>query len=175
LPELAFTIGTFCVAAAIIGGGLKAAHIWDMPIVDSVPRQALLGIFGGLLIAWAILLQGGDSNDPSQEASGGGGSQPIPTIGSGGGSTSGGSGGTTPAPAGCQVTIANPLTVYREQPENFAQEIGKVPAGTYPVLASRNVAFAGRTERWLQISVSGKNGWLRDNSTDVASKTAACA
>ena len=44
MEETAFAIGRFCVAAAIIGGGLKAANLWEMPAMNSLPRQFLLGV-----------------------------------------------------------------------------------------------------------------------------------
>ena len=49
------TLGIVAVGAAIIGGGLKAFSV-EVPLISSVRRQVILGIFGGLLTfaSWAI-------------------------------------------------------------------------------------------------------------------------
>lgn len=82
--------------------------------------------------------------------------------------------GSTGGGDGCQITIANPLTVIREQPDVFAQEAAPVPAGVYPTLEVRNVEFGSQDQRWFRISVTGRSGWIRDSSFDVDSKSAAC-
>lgn len=74
----------------------------------------------------------------------------------------------------CRITIANPLAVFREEPDVFAQEVGHVPAGVFGVLETRSVSFGSQDQRWFRISVEGRSGWIRDSSFDVASKTAAC-
>lgn len=43
------TLGVVAVMAAIVGGGLKAAHV-ELPVLNSIVRQVLLGVFGGVLI-----------------------------------------------------------------------------------------------------------------------------
>jgi len=68
-----FGIGIACIIAAIIGGGLKAFGM-EIPLVNSVRRQLLLGLFGAVLAMFAAgaghdgpsapsaqLQQGGDS------------------------------------------------------------------------------------------------------------------
>ena len=45
--------GLVCVVSAIVGGGLTAAG-WQFPIVNSVRRQMLLGIFGLILIGISV-------------------------------------------------------------------------------------------------------------------------
>jgi hypothetical protein len=45
--------GLTCVVAAIVGGGVKAAG-WQFPIVNSVRRQMILGIFGLILIGISV-------------------------------------------------------------------------------------------------------------------------
>ena len=44
-----FKTGIACIIAAIVGGGFKAFGI-EIPLLQSVPRQLLLGIFGGILL-----------------------------------------------------------------------------------------------------------------------------
>src|SRR4051812_27150705 len=46
------TAGVVCLIAAIVGGGLKAFGI-QLPVLDSLRRQTLLGILGLGLIAMA--------------------------------------------------------------------------------------------------------------------------
>lgn len=49
------TTGITCIIAAIVGGGLKAFGI-DLPVLQSILRQVLLGAFGiGLLLTGAFL------------------------------------------------------------------------------------------------------------------------
>jgi hypothetical protein len=79
-----------------------------------------------------------------------------------------------PSSGDCEVTIANPLATLREQPDTFSQEITKIPASTYRVLASQNVTFGPQTQRWFQINVDGRVGWLMDNTFNIERKTAAC-
>jgi hypothetical protein len=50
--------GIVCILAAILGGGLKAFDM-ELPIVTSLKRQVLLGVFGGALFA------GGFAIDPA--------------------------------------------------------------------------------------------------------------
>src|SRR5438093_1354839 len=42
-------IAVVCIAAAIIGGGMRAMGV-DVPVISSVSRQILLGIFGILVL-----------------------------------------------------------------------------------------------------------------------------
>jgi hypothetical protein len=49
------TVGIVCLIAAIVGGGLKAFGL-DMPVVNSVPRQVVLGVLGAAFVAISIWL-----------------------------------------------------------------------------------------------------------------------
>lgn len=64
------TLGSVCVIAAIVGGGLTAAGM-EIPVVDSVTRQVLLGLVGvGLtLLSFTALGQnpGTTGGDPKHE------------------------------------------------------------------------------------------------------------
>jgi len=59
--------GVGCVIAAAIGGGLKAFGI-EIPILQSVKRQVLLGMFGAVLVGGSFLVSssetGGRSSSP---------------------------------------------------------------------------------------------------------------
>jgi hypothetical protein len=43
-------VGLACIIVAIIGGRLKVTGLGEIPPIKSFPRQALLGILGGILI-----------------------------------------------------------------------------------------------------------------------------
>jgi hypothetical protein len=167
VEETAFAIGAFCVAAAIIGGGLKAAHIWDMPVVDSIPRQFLLGVFGVILMVWGVVASGSESaGTPGPGPTGATGATGVevrPTATA----VSGPSGG-------CQVTIANPLATLMEEPDTFSQEIMRIPAGVYAVEAIENVSFGPETQRWFRITVEGRTGFVRDDTFNIERKTGDC-
>ena len=81
---------------------------------------------------------------------------------------------TPPDSSTCVITVTNPLVPLHEEPENFSQEIMTVPVGDYTVTDTANTDFAGKTERWLAITVEGRTGWIQDNTIIVASKSAAC-
>lgn len=84
---------------------------------------------------------------------------------------------TTEAPtaAGCRVTISNPLATILETPEVFGQEVVRVPPGEYAVIAIEDTNFGGlQDQRWFQISVAGREGWLQDSTFDIAAKSPDC-
>ena len=72
MTEAVLVFGIALVAAAIVGGGLKAANVVTIPQLDSIPRQALLGMFGLALIGAALAGvgplgdQGPDDNDSAK-------------------------------------------------------------------------------------------------------------
>jgi hypothetical protein len=164
VEETAFAIGAFCVAAAIIGGGLKAAHIWEIPVVDSVPRQVLLGVFGVVLMVWGAMASGSGSpgnNGPNPTSTD---PDPRPTA-------------TSPASTGaegCQITIGNELAMLKEEPDTFSNTVMRIPAGTYPVEAIENVQFGPENQRWFRITVDGRTGFVRDDTFNIASKSDDC-
>lgn len=65
------TLGLVCVAAAIAGGGLKAFNI-EIPTLDSLARQLLLGAFGLIVgaLGWCCV-QGPSAPPPPPEPHGG--------------------------------------------------------------------------------------------------------
>ena len=65
--------GLVCVAAAIVGGGLTAKGI-SVPVISSIPRQALLAIFGVVVVAGAFAFvrdDGGGVVPPDGDGDGG--------------------------------------------------------------------------------------------------------
>jgi tetratricopeptide (TPR) repeat protein len=50
------SLGVVFVAGAIVAGGLTAAGV-ELPTVDSLPRQVLLGLFGGGLMALSFVVR----------------------------------------------------------------------------------------------------------------------
>lgn len=83
---------------------------------------------------------------------------------------------TDPEPApGCRVTIGNPLATIKETPDVFGQDIIEVPAGEYAVLAIENNNFGGlQDQRWFKISVSDRQGWIRDSTFSIDGKSPDC-
>jgi hypothetical protein len=49
------TVGIACLIAAIAGGGLKAFGL-EIPVLNSVPRQLVLGVLGAAFVAVSIWL-----------------------------------------------------------------------------------------------------------------------
>lgn len=49
--------GLVCVVAAIVGGGVTAAG-WQFPIVNSIRRQTILGVFGLILVGISLFGRG---------------------------------------------------------------------------------------------------------------------
>ena len=75
---------------------------------------------------------------------------------------------------GCVLTISNPFATIRAEPSHSSEEIGDVPAGEYATSDTRIVEFAGKDERWFEITASGRTGWIEYNNIIVESKSADC-
>jgi hypothetical protein len=52
-------VGVVCIIAAVVGGGLNALGI-ELPVIESVRRQIVLGIIGIMLVIFGVLTSGGD-------------------------------------------------------------------------------------------------------------------
>lgn len=184
------TAGIVLLAAAIVGGGLKAFNI-EVPGLDSIVRQAMLGIFGAVLLVIGLIGIGSDEpgplistpttvavssitdppTTPTVEL-------PTPTLPPV--STTALSSSTTEVDSGtdCQITIVTiggfSLVSIQEEPSLGAQDVIAVPAGTYQVEAVELVMFGPNEQRWFQITVSGRTGWLRDSTFNIATKSPGC-
>lgn len=62
-----FILGATIVVAAIVGGGLDARDI-TVPVIDSLARQIVLGVFGVLLMTVGLILYLRPSNDRSDSS-----------------------------------------------------------------------------------------------------------
>ncbi|MEL6554616.1 MAG: serine/threonine-protein kinase [Cyanobacteria bacterium J06621_11] len=74
----------------------------------------------------------------------------------------------------CIVTINNSLVSLMSEPDNFSQEITGVSPDDYYVLNSTTTTFVNRAQRWLQIEVGGRQGWIRDDTWTIAAKSSPC-
>jgi hypothetical protein len=68
--------GIICLIAAVIGGGLKGLG-FDMPALQSLPRQMLLGGLGVVLLGAGLVLRGSDA--PAQPKAKAAEATPSPT------------------------------------------------------------------------------------------------
>ncbi len=93
------------------------------------------------------------------------------TEGSAGSSTTTTSAGAIPV-AGCQVTVDNPLVTIFETPSKLGRQIMRIPAGVYTV--SSIEITEPFSERWFRISVADRDGWIKDSTFDIASKSPDC-
>jgi hypothetical protein len=180
--------GATLLVAGITGGGVTLAGS-EVPVVTEWTVQALLILIGTALLAfntqWPIAVVGvlavaslgvillpavlSGSPDPDETT------EPIepsqePSEDPGPGSST----KPVPEPTGCTVEISNPLASIHEAPENFSQEVGSVPPGSYAVLDVAVVPWAGQDERWLQVEAGGQRGWLKDNSFNIDHRSRAC-
>lgn len=57
MQSLVLTVGLICLVGAIVGGGIKLLG-GELPALNSIPRQILLGLFGTVLIFWAANMTG---------------------------------------------------------------------------------------------------------------------
>lgn len=74
----------------------------------------------------------------------------------------------------CTVTVSNPFASISVDPDPFSQEIRTVTAGTYEVLESQLISFAGGEQRWIRIEVGGDQGWIEFNTILIDSSSPAC-
>jgi len=159
----------------------KGDHSLKLGLFTVTTRsEAGLFLAGGLLLISLVLL-GPAILGPSESAAADETSQasasPAPT------SADNAEQPTTPEPPppedtiplpGCTATIDNPFASIREQPQPFAQEIRRVPEGTYQVVDWTVEEFAGTESRWLRLSVDGDEGWIED-TTILVQSTEGCS
>lgn len=146
------------VVAGLIVTAIGAAAIGAPPFdrdgqeesTDDVTRSA--GLVSG-------------QRNPATTAAAGGGAAAVTTVAEDGG---------TEDASGCTVGVGNPLATLVAEPEPFARELRKIPAGTYEVLDTATTPWAGGDTFWLRIEVGGSAGWIEDTTFNVDSKTSAC-
>jgi hypothetical protein len=76
--------------------------------------------------------------------------------------------------AGCVLTITFPFAELYQEPRHDATRVGDVPEGQYPSSNSTISNWAGKDERWFEITASGRTGWIVDDGIQVDSKSADC-
>lgn len=79
-----------------------------------------------------------------------------------------------PNAAGCTIVISNPLVDLHSEPDTFSPTILRVDAGAYSVDAETTTIFGPTKQIWLQITVSGQTGWVRDSTFNIATKSEEC-
>ena len=72
------------------------------------------------------------------------------------------------------MTVDNPLATIREDPAPFAQDIRRVPAGTYQVTEWTMESFAGESSRWLRIRVDADLGWIEHDAMSISGRSSEC-
>ncbi len=158
--ELLVTAGIVALIGAAVGGGLTWMGA-KLPLIGSIPRQALLGTLGAGFLALGLLIGGSKDGGPN--------GPPITSLG----------GSTSPPvslePGACVVTIVNPVVALYEKADRFSQEITGVDPGAYDVQQYVTVtSFLGDDERWLTIEVDGDGGWIPDDTFTIDAKTPGC-
>ena len=172
------TAGLVFVAAAIIGGGLKAFHI-EIPVIDTVTRQVLLGGFGVLLIALAVFgLDTSELADSSPRPTPSGVSPEsrtnMPDAPVEEETTPSATGSDAASLEGCVVTISNKLVSLRPKPDPMSQGTADVPSGEYEVEAYETTTHASKEMGFFRITVDGRTGWIANDTWAIESKTTAC-
>ena len=81
---------------------------------------------------------------------------------------------TLPPLTDCVLTITFPFVSLYESPGLDSAEIAHVPEGSYATRATTVVQFAGQDQRWFQISVDGRVGWVMYETIQIAGKSAGC-
>lgn len=169
------TAGIAFVAAAIIGGGLKAFQI-EIPVIDTLARQILLGGFGlALIFIGAYGLDSSGMADPGADRSSGvvqpenSGSS---TGEAGGESTS--SGSSAASLDGCVVTIENSLVSLKPEPDPMSQGTAKVPPGDYRVEEYATTRHASTEMGFFRITVDERTGWIANDTWTIEDKTSSC-
>ena len=194
LSTILVSAGIAFVAAAILGGGLRAFQI-DIPLIAGRSRQVLLGVFGLLLIA-AVVLPGTESpgdalpdvQSPMQAENGkaappfsaqpGPSEQPPvpgPAPASGQPRETEVAGADAPTPlAACVLAIDQPLVPLRREPRQFSRELMRIPPGRYDAQEYVVERFGPTEHGWFSVVVEGRSGWVKDDTWGIAEKSGTC-
>lgn len=165
------TAGLALLLVAVLGKPVRLAGS-DIPAPATSAIRAVCLVLGLVLIVIGLLIAqiiGPPSPNPPPT--------PVPSV-------------STPSPTAqssltapptqsgdttsCVLTISNPLVSLYEKADLFSLELGRVPVGDYSPSDTVVVDFAGKQQRYFQISVEGKIGWILDDTILVARKSAAC-
>ncbi len=165
------TAGLALLLVAVLGKPVRLAGS-DIPAPATSAIRAVCLVLGLVLIVIALLIADiirlpttNPSPSPIPSVS-----TPIPTAQS--------SQTAPPTPSGdttsCVLTISNPLVSMYDKPDLFSLELGRVPVGDYSPSDTVVADFAGKQQRYFQIDVEGKVGWVLDDTILIAEKSAAC-
>jgi serine/threonine protein kinase len=127
-----------------------------------------LGIIGVAAVAAALVLHGGSAGTHlpgKHHASGSAGLSGQPTTTASSSSPSQARSPSTPATAGCEITLSEVARIY-----NSPNPVGantSVPAATYPVIKREQVPFGGGSSEWYEIRVQGHLGWIIDEPGQI--------
>lgn len=76
--------------------------------------------------------------------------------------------------SGCILTIDNPLVPLMSEPDTFGSEIIKVTEGQYQPTEYTVEESPVRSQGWFKISVDSREGWIKNNTWTIASKSDEC-
>ncbi len=144
----------------------------------------------GSLVAWNQLTEelGSDSvpattNSGGADGSATGGGTDTGGTGTGASDDTGGTdtGGGTDAGAGdatglsgCVIEVDHIGAEIRSSPTHSALFVASVPSGAYEPTDTTISSWAGADERWYELNVDGKTGWLAVNPIIVKSQSTDC-
>lgn len=131
--------------------------------------------------------ESGDSGDPANEGDGGGREPNEATEPTGEGSDDDEATSSTPPTTATTTTIVTGGSLatcvleidhigadIKSEPDHGSLVLTSVPSGSYSPLATTVEDWAGRDERWFQIDVEGRIGWIVDNPILISSKSTDC-
>ena len=76
--------------------------------------------------------------------------------------------------SGCVVTISNKLVSLMSDPDPFSTEITSVDPGEYETIDYTVVETGPGEQGWFKINVNGREGWIKNDTWTIESKTADC-
>ncbi|NBC05499.1 MAG: hypothetical protein GVY20_17580 [Bacteroidetes bacterium] len=76
--------------------------------------------------------------------------------------------------SGCILTIDNPLVPLMSEPDTFGSEIVNVTEGEYEPTEYTVVENPVQSQGWFKIRVASREGWIKNNTWTIASKSAEC-
>ncbi|MBD2119319.1 hypothetical protein [Trichocoleus sp. FACHB-262] len=78
------------------------------------------------------------------------------------------------ATPGCVITVTNSLVSLLSQPYTFSRQLIRVEPGDYKVTEQVITSLGKDEEGWFQIESQGREGWIEDDTWNIAEKNSAC-
>lgn len=145
---------------------------------------ALVIAVPGALLAWDQLSGANSSEEasPSGPGEGAGGATPTPSAEppppeQGTESSVSVEDHTSLTPvgmAGCEIFVDHIGAQIRAEPDHSSLSLASVPSGTYEPLGTTVSNWAGQDQRWFQLDVGGRIGWLVSDPIFITSQSAGC-